>query len=65
MPPKSFLELILDNLNIGRQSIPMMTPPDAGRTQQLVGSLLCLHTFSKPKQAKLLLDGIQSFINMK
>jgi hypothetical protein len=32
---------------------------------QLVGRILCLHAFSKPKQAKLLLNGIQPFISMK
>jgi hypothetical protein len=58
MPPESFLELIPDNLNIGKQGIPIMTPPDACITLQLVGSILCLHAFSKPKQAKLLLNGI-------
>jgi hypothetical protein len=58
MPPESFLKLILDNLSMSRQCMPMMTPPYACRTMQLVGHILRLHAFNKPEQAKLLLDGI-------
>ena len=54
MPLECFTEKIPVKHSVGWKSFPILIPPDACRSLQLVSCILRLQTFSQPKQAELL-----------
>jgi hypothetical protein len=62
MPLESILELIPHELSIGRQGEPMVMPPHVCSPLQLMQSILSLHLFRQPQQAKLLIKRVQPFL---
>ena len=65
MPFKSITEQILVKHSVGWKSFPILIPPDACRTLQLMSGILRLQTFSQPKQAELLFHRVQPFLSLK
>ena len=65
MPFKSITEKIPIKHSVGWKSFPILIPPDACWALQLMSCILCLQTFSQPKQAELLFHRVQPFFSLK
>ena len=65
MPLESFTEEILVNLSIGRKSLPILIPPDACWSLQLMRRILGLQTIGQLKQAELLLHCVQPLLSLE
>ena len=65
VPFESLTEQFPINHSVGWKSFPILIPPDACRTLQLMSYILCLQTFSQPKQAELLFHRVQPFFSLQ
>jgi len=65
MPLESFMEEIPFKHSIVRKGLPILIPPYAYRTLQLVSYILGLQTHGQPKQAELLFHRVQPLLRLK